>query len=159
MEAKTDAHMPHNPFAIFQKKCLIFFRTKLVWVGSGSGSGLWLRLGLLLVSKVVFWAFFYISLLITLETGGPHQIPRFLYFILDNNPFIRPAKASLFFCRHDVRACTIRVSSLNFKLFGPAVLRRTRRYDASQRSCDPPALLLFGACVPARAPLAAFRFF
>ena len=22
-------------------------------------------------------------------TRGPHQIPRFLYFILDNNPFVR----------------------------------------------------------------------
>ena len=36
-----------------------FFRTKLIWVGSGSG------LGLELVSKAVFRAFFEIALLIT----------------------------------------------------------------------------------------------
>ena len=47
-----------------------FFRTKLIWVGSGSGSGF--GLGLELVSKAVFWAFFEISLLITLEPHVGH---------------------------------------------------------------------------------------
>ena len=42
-----------------------FFRTKLICVGVGSGLGL--GLGLELVSQVVFWAFFEISLLITPE--------------------------------------------------------------------------------------------
>ena len=67
------------------KKIPDFCRTKLIWVGAGSG------LGLGLVSKVVPWVLFEISLLITLEphVGHTHQIPRFLYFILDNNPFVR----------------------------------------------------------------------
>ena len=46
----------------------VFFRTKLVWVGAGSGLGL--RLGL--VSKVVFWTFFETCLLITLEPHVGH---------------------------------------------------------------------------------------
>ena len=45
-----------------------FFRTKLIWVGAGSGLGL--RLGL--VSKVVFWTFFETCLLITLEPHVGH---------------------------------------------------------------------------------------
>ena len=49
-----------------------FFQTKLVWVHAGSGSGLESGLGLELVSKVVFWAFFEISLLITLEPHVGH---------------------------------------------------------------------------------------
>ena len=53
-----------------KRKCLIFFRTTLIWVGVGSG--LVLSLGLELVSKVVFWAFFEISLLITLEPHVGH---------------------------------------------------------------------------------------
>ena len=48
-----------------QEKMPDFFRTKLICVGSGTGLGL--GLGLYLVSKVVFWAFFEIFLLITLE--------------------------------------------------------------------------------------------
>ena len=47
-----------------------FFRTKFIWVGSGLGLGL--GLGLELVSKVVIWAFFEISLLITLELHVGH---------------------------------------------------------------------------------------
>ena len=52
------------------KKMPDFFRTKLIWVGEGSvlGSGL----GLELVSKVVFWAFFEISLLVALEPHVGH---------------------------------------------------------------------------------------
>ena len=46
-------------------------------------------LGLELVSRAVFWAFFEISLVNTGTTRAPHQIPRFLYFILDNNPYMR----------------------------------------------------------------------
>ena len=45
-----------------------FFRTKLIWVGLGLGLGL----GLELVSKVVSWAFFDISLLIKLEPHVSH---------------------------------------------------------------------------------------
>ena len=53
-----------------KKKTPDFFRTRLLWVGSGSGLGL--VLGLELVSKVVFWAIFEISLLITLEPHVGH---------------------------------------------------------------------------------------
>ena len=63
------------------------FRAVLIWVGSGLGFGL--GLGLELVSRAVFWAFFEISLVNTGTTRAPHQIPRFLYFILDNNPYMR----------------------------------------------------------------------
>ena len=66
-----------------------FFQTKLIRVGVGSGLGFGLQIMLELVSKVVFWAFFEIAILITLEPRGPHQMRRFLYFILDNNPFVR----------------------------------------------------------------------
>ena len=45
-----------------------FFRTKFIWAGVGSGLGL----GLELVSKVVFWAYFEISLLTALEPHVGH---------------------------------------------------------------------------------------
>ena len=56
-----------------------FFRTKLIWVGAGSGLGF--GLGLDLVYKVVFWAFFEISHLITLEShvGHPNSPISILY--------------------------------------------------------------------------------
>ena len=47
-----------------------FFRPKLIWVGAESGLGL--GLGLELVSKVVLWAFFEISILIALEPHVGH---------------------------------------------------------------------------------------
>ena len=50
------------------KKKPVFFRTKLIWVGARSG----LRLGLELVSKVVFGAFFESSLLVTRERHVGH---------------------------------------------------------------------------------------
>ena len=53
-----------------QEKMPDFFRTKLICVGSGTGLGL--GLGLYLVSKVVFWAFFEISLHRTLEPHVGH---------------------------------------------------------------------------------------
>ena len=63
-----------------------FLRTKLKWVGLGSGLGLGLELVSKLVSEVVFWAFFEISLLITLEPHVGHtKFPDFYTFILDNN--------------------------------------------------------------------------
>ena len=46
-------------------------------------------LGLGLVSKVVFGAFFESSLLITLESHVGHTKFPDLYFILDKNPFVR----------------------------------------------------------------------
>ena len=51
------------------KKKPVFFRTKLIWVGARSG----LRLGLELVSKVVFGAFFESSLLTTMEPYLGHS--------------------------------------------------------------------------------------
>ena len=58
------------------------FRTKLIWAGAGSGLGL--------VCQVVFWVFFEMSLLITLEPHVGHtKFPDFHSFILDNNPFVR----------------------------------------------------------------------
>ena len=53
------------------KKQPDFFRTKLMWVGSGLGLGLGLGLELLMVSKAVFRAFFEIYLLVTVE---PHVL-------------------------------------------------------------------------------------
>ena len=55
---------------MFFKKTPDFFETKFIWVGAGSGLGL--GLGSELVSKVMFWAFFEIPLLITLEPHGRH---------------------------------------------------------------------------------------
>ena len=51
-----------------------FFRTKYVRVGAGSGLGLGLGLELesKVVFKVVFWAFYEVSLLITLEPHAAH---------------------------------------------------------------------------------------
>ena len=75
-----------------KKKIPDFFRTKLMWVGARSGLGLGLGLWLELVSKVMFRAFFEIYIIPSHNTGttrGPHQIPRFLYFILDSNQFVR----------------------------------------------------------------------
>ena len=67
-----------------------FLRTKLKWVGLGSGLGLGLELVSKLVSEVVFWAFFEISLLITLEPHVGHtKFPDFYTFFLDNNAFVR----------------------------------------------------------------------
>ena len=63
----------------FQKITPDFLETRLIWVGAGLG------IGLELVSRVVFWAFFEISLLITGTTRGPQQFPRFLRYILDNS--------------------------------------------------------------------------
>ena len=43
-----------------------------------------------LVSKVVFRGIFRTITSHNIgTTGGPHQIPRFLYCILDNNPWVR----------------------------------------------------------------------
>ena len=53
-----------------KKKTPDLFQTKLIWVGSGLGLGL--GLGLELVYKVVFWALFEISLLITPEPHVGH---------------------------------------------------------------------------------------
>ena len=53
---------------LFPKKKAWFFPDK---VGMGRG-GLGLGLGLAFVSKVVFWAFFEVSLLITLEPHVGH---------------------------------------------------------------------------------------
>ena len=67
------------------KKCLIF--PDKVHTGRG-GVGVIVRVRIVL--KVVFWAVFEISRLInTGTTRGPHHIPRFLYFILDNNSDVR----------------------------------------------------------------------
>ena len=52
----------------FPERMPDFFRTKFIWVVVG----LELGLGLELVSKVVFWAFFDIYLLITLEPHVGH---------------------------------------------------------------------------------------
>ena len=58
----------------FNNKKPDFFRTKLIWVGARSGLGL----GLEYVSKVVFWAFFEISVLVTLEPHvGHNKFPDF----------------------------------------------------------------------------------
>ena len=43
----------------------------------------------------VFWAFFGLLLLATLEPHVPHQFPRFLYFILDDISYIRAVKRRL----------------------------------------------------------------
>ena len=67
-----------------QKNTPDFVETKLIWVGAGS------RLRLELVSKVEFWGiFFNIPSRTTGTTREPHQIPRFLYFILDDNESVR----------------------------------------------------------------------
>ena len=57
-----------------KKKTPDFFRTKFIWVRAGSGLGFGFGLGLGLVSKVVIWAFFDISLVITLEPHVDHTI-------------------------------------------------------------------------------------
>ena len=70
-----------------KKKMPDFFWTKLIRVGEGSGLGF----GLELVTKVVInWAFFEISLLLTLEPHFGHtKFPDFYTFILDDNRFVR----------------------------------------------------------------------
>ena len=76
----VDQHLPPPP------KKPDFFRTKLIW----KGVGLELGLGLELVSKVVFWAFFEAFLLVTLEPHVGHtNFPDFYTFIPDSNPFVR----------------------------------------------------------------------
>ena len=56
-----------------KKKNACFFRDKFhMLVGAGSGLGFGFGLGLGLVSKVVIWAFFDISLVITLEPHVGH---------------------------------------------------------------------------------------
>ena len=65
-----------------QKKSFFFFRTKLIWLRSGSGSGL--GLGLELASKVLInWAFFEMFFLVTLEPHVGHtKFPDFYFFTL-----------------------------------------------------------------------------
>ena len=55
-----------------KKKTPDFFGTKFIWVGAGSGLGFRFGLGLGLVSKVVIWTFFHVSLVITLEPHVGH---------------------------------------------------------------------------------------
>ena len=70
------------------------FRAVLIWVGSGLGFGL--GLGLELVSRAVFWAFFEISLVITLKPHVGHtKFPHFYTFIVDNNPYVRSRRLIL----------------------------------------------------------------
>ena len=62
-------------------------------VGKGGGGG-WGKLHIRVLELVpckyvALWAFFEISLLMTLEPHGPQQFPRFLYFVLDNNSSVR----------------------------------------------------------------------
>ena len=53
-------------------------------------------LGLELVSRAVFWAFFEISLVITLEPHVGHtKFPHFYTFIVDNNPYVRSRRLIL----------------------------------------------------------------
>ena len=52
--------------------------------------GVGVRVRVRIVSKGVLWAFFEISLLITLEPHVGHtKFSDFLYFILDSSPFVR----------------------------------------------------------------------
>ena len=93
-----------------------------MWVGAGSGLGF----GLELVSKAVFWAFSQnIPSYNTGTTRGPHQIPRFLYFILDNNPFVRQR-------RHPLVAATSSRPYLLFEnLVGTEVCVRDKGADST----------------------------
>ena len=61
-----------------------FFPDK-VDMGRG-GVGVRVRVRVRIVSNVVLWAFFEISLQ---PHVGHTNFPDFLYFILDNNPFVR----------------------------------------------------------------------